>query len=142
MITTETPCAAPASVVHDLLVDTSAWELWAPHVASVRSDTLKVHDGWTGDVRANFSPTATTMTVDEVCPDGGYSWHSTMGPWRLDYDNHVQPDGTGCRLVWRARLSGPLAGLLERLVAPLSSFGQRRRTSRLARLAERLAPQG
>ncbi len=71
-----------------------------------------------------------------VLPEGGYTWHSTVGPWRLDYDNVVAPADDGSRLRFTARLNGPASALIERLVAPLSALGQRRRIARLAGLAE------
>ena len=37
-----------------------------------------------------------------------------------------------------ASLSGPAGGVVERTVAPLSAYGQRRRLARLAALAEYL----
>jgi hypothetical protein len=136
VIRTELPCAASPATVHELLVDVDAWATWSPHVASVSAPDRRIEPGWRGDVRAFFSPTATTMVVDEVRPHGGYTWHSEVGRWRLDYDDAVEPDGGGSRLVFTAQLSGPAADRLERLVGPLSAFGQRRRMARLARLAE------
>lgn len=137
MIATETRSAAGPATVHELLVDVDAWAVWSPHVAAVDAPTRRVEAGWVGRTRAFFSPLATTMTVDDVIRDGGYSWHSTVGPWRLDYENRVVPTrDRGSTLHFTARLSGPGADGLERLVAPLSAFGQRRRMTRLARLAE------
>ncbi|MEL7207632.1 MAG: SRPBCC family protein [Actinomycetota bacterium] len=136
MIETTTPCRASAAGVHRLLVDIETWALWSPHVASVSPPTGEVHEGWRGSVRAFFSPTATEMHVTRVRPDGGYAWESHLGPWRLAYDNRVEPIDTGSTIRFTAELSGPAAELLERLVAPLSARGQRRRTERLARLAE------
>lgn len=137
MIATETRSAAAPATVHDLLVDVDAWAVWSPHVASVDADSRQVTPGWTGRTRAFFSPLPTTMTVDDVVDGGGYAWHSSVGPWRLDYENRVVPtsDG-GSTLHFSARLSGPAADGLERLVGPLSALGQRRRMTRLARLAE------
>ena len=70
------------------------------------------------------------MVVDAVLPEGGYTWHSTVGPWRLDYDNVVAPADDGSRLRFTARLNGPASARIERLVAPLSALGQRRRIAR------------
>ena len=137
MITTELQCAAPAQTVHDLLVDVHSWSVWSPHVASVAADSDHVEDGWSGETRAFFAPVSTAMVVDEVRPGGGYTWHSTLGPWRLEYDNGVvRSDGGGSVLRFTARLSGPLSSIIERVVAPVSAYGQRRRMTRLARLAE------
>lgn len=137
MIETRRACRADASTVHDCLVNVEAWPLWSPHVAAVRPGTGRVEEGWSGSVRAFFSPAPTTMRVTLVRPDGGYDWESRVGPWRLAYENHVDAvDGGGCQLVFRAGLDGPAATQLERLVAPLSALGQRRRMDRLARLAE------
>ncbi len=136
MIATEIRCAAAPATVHELLVDVDSWELWSPHVAHVDAPARRIGNGWSGGTRAFFAPVATPMVVDEVRVDGGYSWHSTLGPWRLDYDNAVRPDGGGSAIRFEARLSGPGAEWLERLVAPLSARGQRRRMRRLAHLAE------
>lgn len=136
MISTETRSTAAPATVHELLIDVDAWRVWSPHVASVEATTRRVEHGWVGATRAFFSPAATSMTVDDVRPDGGYTWHSNVGPWRLDYDNAVVPDNGGSFLRFTARLTGPAAQPLERLVAPLSAYGQRRRMARLAALAE------
>lgn len=137
MISTERRCAAAPATVHELLVDVDAWTVWSPHVAAVDAPVRRIGQGWAGATRAFFSPTATSMTVDDVRPDGGYTWHSTVGPWRLDYDNAVAPGADGGSILrFAARLTGPGSELLERVVAPLSAYGQRRRTARLAALAE------
>lgn len=142
MIQTEATTTATAATVHGLLVDVDAWSLWSPHVASVSSDLDRVEPGWVGETRAFFAPTATTMVVDEVRPDGGYRWHSTVGPWRLDYDNSVAATPSGCTVRFSAELRGPVGTVLERLVAPLSALGQRRRIARLIRLAEYVEGRG
>jgi len=136
VIRTESTTTATAATVHELLVDVDAWSLWSPHVASVSSDRDRVEAGWVGETRALFAPTTTTMVVDEVRPEGGYRWHSTVGPWRLDYDNLVLATPQGCTVRFTAELAGPAATVLERLVAPFSALGQRRRIARLIKLAE------
>ena len=136
VIRTEVRSTARPATLHELLVDVDAWPVWSPHVASVEAAERRVTNGWKGATRAFFAPGATSMVVSEVRPDGGYSWHSTLGPWRLEYDNAVEPDGDGSVLRFTAELSGPAAPFVERLVAPLSGLGQRRRMARLARLAE------
>ncbi|MEM7349217.1 MAG: SRPBCC family protein [Acidobacteriota bacterium] len=136
MIRAERSTTASAATVHDLLIDVDAWAVWSRHVASVVAERRLVEPGWVGKTRAFFAPGATTMVVDEVRPDGGFRWSSTVGPWRLDYDNAVIPEADGCAIRFTAELQGPAAGLLERLVAPISAFGQRRRMARLAALAE------
>ena len=138
VITTEVPTAASSSTVHRLLVDVDSWAVWSPHVAHVEAAERRIGVGWSGRTRAFFSPAATSMTVDDVREDGGYRWHATAGPWRLDYDNAVVPDGAGSRIRFSASLTGPAGGLLERVVGPVSALGQRRRMRRLARLAELL----
>ena len=136
MITTELQTSATPAMVHELLVDVDAWAIWSPHVASVVAESRTVTSGWSGATRAFFSPVATSMVVGEVHQDSGYDWHSTVGPWRLDYGNRVEADGDGSVLRFTAELTGPCAQLIERVVAPLSAFGQRRRMARLAQLAE------
>lgn len=136
MITTEQQTSADRNTVHGLLVEVDSWRLWSPHVASVEAPSSTVHDGWHGRTRAFFSPGATDMIVSRVTDGGGYDWHSTAGPWRLDYQNRVEDRGTGSVIRFTAELSGPAAGFIERLVAPASARGQRRRIARLAQLAE------
>ena len=143
MITTEIDSSASPSTVHELLVDVDSWSVWSPHVASVDATSRRVGPGWMGTTRAFFSPAATAMFVSEVRPGGGYRWHSVAGPWRLDYDNAVDAaadDGSTIRFT--AELTGPAASVVERVVAPLSALGQRRRMHRLARTAELLERQG
>lgn len=136
MISTEIESCAAPSTLHELLVDVDSWSVWSPHVASVESPSRRVGPGWTGVTRAFFSPAATPMFVSEVRPDGGYRWHSNAGPWRLDYDNLIEPAEHGSTIRFTAELTGPAGPLIERVVAPLSVYGQRRRMTRLARTAE------
>lgn len=142
MIRTEFTTSASPVTVHELLVDVDAWSLWSPHVAFVSSDQNRVEAGWVGETRAFFAPSPTTMIVDEVRPDGGYRWYSTVGPWRLDYDNLIIPTTGGCAVRFTAELRGPAASVLERLVAPFSALGQRRRIARLIKLAELVETKG
>jgi hypothetical protein len=136
VIVTEIGATASPATIHELLIDVDAWRVWSPHVASVSARERRVGPGWAGATRAFFSPGATSMVVDDVRPDGGYTWHSTVGPWRLDYDNAVAPADGGSTLRFSAELRGPGATVIERLVAPLSACGQRRRMARLAGLAD------
>lgn len=136
VIATELHSSAGPSTIHELLVDVDAWNVWSPHVARVDADARRVETGWVGSARAFFSPAPTSMVVDDVRADGGYTWHSTVGPWRLDYENAVAADEHGSILRFTATLDGPAGAFIERVVAPLSSLGQRRRMARLARLAE------
>lgn len=137
MIRTELDTIASPRTLHELLVDVDAWSLWSPHVASLDAPSGRVVPGWIGQPRAFFAPIAIAMEVDEVTEGRGYTWHSTLGPWRLDYANQVEPAVTGGSMVrFTAELSGPGAAVLERLVAPFSARGQRRRMERLSRLAE------
>lgn len=136
MIASERLCAASAETVHQLLLDVDAWALWAPHIAAVRTERRRIEPGWVGEVRAVFAPRASAMVVDRVYEAGGYDWHSVAGPWRLDYSNRVSGHPVGSRISFSARITGPGAALLERVAAPLSALGQRRRIARLARLAE------
>ncbi len=132
--------AAPPEVVHDLLTDVAAWALWSPHVASTDPSSGRVHAGWHGRVRPWFGP-ATTMEVTEVLPDGGMRWRTRAAGHELSYEQLIGPAGPSgtCEVVFTARVSGPVGPVVQRLAAPLSALGQRRRLARLALLAERLA---
>lgn len=128
--------AASAPVVHALLVDVDAWQLWSPHVVSVDPPGGTVHDRWQGRVRPFFGLT-TTMRVTSVRPAGGYTWTTRALGHRLDYGNLVRSSGpTTCVVEFTADVHGPLASLVERVVGRLSAFGQRRRIERLAVLAK------
>lgn len=142
MISREQSTTAHPATVHALLVDVDSWSLWSPHVSSVEARSRRLHEGWQGDTRAFFAPRPTSMIVDEIRPDGGYRWHSSVGPWTLRYDNRVDAEPGGATVRFAAELEGPAARLLERLVAPLSSLGQRRRIQRLTELAELVERQG
>ncbi len=136
-IRTELVSTASPSTIHRLLVDVEAWSVWSPHVVSVEPPTGEVFAGWEGATRAFFSPTATEMIVDEVFPDGGYTWRCTVGPWTLRYRNLVAAGvNAGSTITFEADLDGPGSNRIERVVAPLSALGQRRRMHRLARAAE------
>lgn len=138
MIRTESTTTATTATIHELLVDVDSWSLWSPHVAQVSAERDRVDSNWIGETRAFFAPSSTTMVVQEVRPDGGYRWSTTVGPWRLDYDNAILGAADGCIVRFTAELRGPAATILERLVAPISARGQRRRIARLIQLAELL----
>ncbi len=142
MIVTEQRTSANPATVHGLLVDVDSWSLWSPHVASVDGPSRFVYQGWSGATRAFFAPGATSMTVDEVRTNGGYRWHSSLGPWRLHYNNLVEAGtGGGSTVRFVADLQGPASTVIERLVAPISALGQRRRIARLVALAELMESQ-
>jgi hypothetical protein len=130
--------AAPAAVVHAVLTDVRAWRLWSPHIARVgASEQVIDAAGWSGLVKPWFGP-ATRMDVTWCEPGRGIRWTSTAGGYRLEYADLVEPDGDGCTVTMTAELSGPAGGTVERAVAPLSAYGQRRRLERLGALAEYL----
>lgn len=137
MIRSEQSIAAPPAVVHAVLTDVAAWRLWSPHIARVDT-TEDVIDaaGWTAMVKPWFGP-ATRMDVSWCEPGRGIRWRSAAAGFRLDYADLVTPDGpTGCTVTMTAELHGPASALVERVLAPLSAYGQRRRLARLRSLAE------
>ncbi len=136
MIESDLTTTASPAVVHELLVDVESWRLWSPHISSVESSEPRIDVGWAGRTRAFFSPMSTAMVVDDVYPDGGYDWHSTLGPWKLRYQNRVEHAKGGALIRFSAGLDGPLSSILQLIVSPISAFGQRRRIRRLAHLAE------
>ena len=121
MIRSTRNVAAPATVVHAVLTDVRAWRLWSPHVAR--------------------GP-ATRMDVTWCEPGRGIRWASTAAGYRLEYADLIDPDAVDgdspdrCTVTMTAQLSGPAGGTVERAVAPLSAYGQRRRLERLGALAE------
>jgi len=133
--------AAP-DVVHDLLCDVEAWALWSPHIASVDPPGGRAVAGWSGGVRAWFSPRPVEMIVDAAPPAGGLRWHSHALGHTLRYGNLVEASGSGSRVTFRAVVEGPAGGLLTALARPVSAFGQRRRLRRLDALARVVAPAG
>ena len=119
-----------------MLTDVRAWRLWSPHIARVDAPEQVIDAaGWSGLVKPWFGP-ATRMDVTWCEPGRGIRWTSTAGGYRLDYEDLVEPARDGCTVTMTARLDGPAGGLLERGVAPLSAYGQRRRLERLGALAE------
>ena len=139
MIRSERPVAAPAAIVHAVLTDVTAWKLWAPHIANVDSVTDVIRDtAWSGMVKPWFGP-ATQMDVTWVEPGRGMRWTTTLLGQRLDYADLITPDGDDrCLVTMTADMSGLVGGIVTTAVAPLSSFGQRRRLARLGTLAEYL----
>lgn len=142
MIRTERDVRAPAEVVDRLLRDVEAWGVWSPHVSWVEPPTGHVDAGWVGRVKPWYGPT-TTMRVTWAEPGKGMRWHSAGLGHQLRYENLVETTGLdACRVVFTAEVVGSFAGVLERLVGPVSGLGQRRRLARLARLAELTARNG
>ena len=136
MIVSERTVSAPSHLVHALLTDVEAWAIWSPHIASVEPATGSVASGWTGRVRAWFSPTATTMTVTWAEPGRGMGWETPGLGHRLVYEQRIEPVAGGCRVTFSARVVGRAGEALTRVAGPLSALGQRRRLRRLAALAE------
>ena len=139
MIRSSRAVAAPAAVVHAVLTDVRAWRLWSPHVARVDAAESTIDAaGWSGLVKPWFGP-ATRMDVTWCEPGRGIRWTSTAAGYRLEYADLIDPDGNdACTVTMTATLSGPAGGRVERVVAPLSAYGQRRRLERLGLLAEYL----
>ena len=131
--------AAPAAIVHAVLTDVTAWKLWAPHIANVDSVTDVIRDtAWSGMVKPWFGP-ATQMDVTWVEPGRGMRWRTTLLGQRLEYADLITPDGDDrCLVTMTADMAGLVGGIVTTAVAPLSSFGQRRRLARLGTLAEYL----
>lgn len=138
MIRSERSVSAPANVVHAVLTDVAAWRLWSPHITHVdtRQDVVE-SAGWTGMVTPWFGP-ATRMDVTWCEPGRGMRWTSTAVGYRLDYADLITPDGDGCTVHMSATVTGPAGALVQTVVGPLSAYGQRRRLTRLALLAEYL----
>jgi len=136
MIVTERTVAAPSHLVHALLTDVEAWKLWSPHIVAVEPSRGSVAAGWSGRVRAWFSPVPTTMTVTWAEPGRGMGWETPGLGHTLRYEQRIEPVPGGCRVTFSAQVVGPLGAMLTRVAAPLSALGQRRRLARLAALAE------
>ena len=142
VIRSERAVAAPATVVHAVLTDVRAWRLWSPHIARVDAPEPVIDAaGWSGLVKPWFGP-ATRMDVTWCEPGRGIRWTSEAGGFRLDYADLVEPrptdgdPGAGSTVTMTAQLTGPAGTAVERVVAPLSAYGQRRRLERLGALAE------
>jgi hypothetical protein len=137
VIRSERSVAAPATVVHAVLTDVRAWRLWSPHIARVDAPEQVIEEaGWSGLVKPWFGP-ATRMDVTWCEPARGIRWCSAAGGYRLDYADLIEPRGDeSCTVAMTAELRGPAGAAVERAVAPLSAYGQRRRLVRLGALAE------
>lgn len=136
VIRSEQQVAAPAELVHELLVDIGAWRLWSPHVSRVDGPPGPVSAGWSGLVKPWFGP-ATRMEVTWSQPGRGIRWHTDAYGHRLDYTDLVEATGPDrCLATMTAQITGPAGTALQIAAAPLSAFGQRRRLARLAALAE------
>jgi hypothetical protein len=136
MIATERTVAAPSHLVHALLTDVEAWGIWSPHISSVEPPSGSVATGWSGRVKARFSPVPTSMTVTWSEPGRGMGWETPGLGHTLRYDQRIEPVTGGARVTFEARVEGRFGEALTRLAAPLSALGQRRRLARLAALAE------
>lgn len=135
MITTSAVVPAAPGTVYDLLVDIGAWSLWSPHISGTEPATGTLAAGDRIRVKAWFAPTPTTMVVTGADPSHGLTWETEAAGYRLRYANGVEGVDGGARITFTAELSGPGGPLVERVVAPLSALGQRRRIERLGHLA-------
>ncbi len=79
------------------------------------------------------------MEVTEVLPGRGMRWRTRGAGHELSYAQGVEASGAGALVTFTATVTGPLGGLAQRVAAPLSALGQRRRLARLAATAEYLA---
>ena len=137
-IRTARDVAAPAALVHDLLVDVAAWGLWSPHVARVDPPEGRVAAGERRRVRPWFGP-PTSMDVETVTAGRGMTWSTPAARHVLRYTQDVEPTGgDSCRVTFSATVDGPVGALATSVASPLSALGQRRRLARLAALAELL----
>ena len=136
MIVSERTVSAPSHLVHALLTDVQAWAIWSPHIETVEPAVGMVATGWTGRVKARFSPAATTMTVTWAEPGRGMGWETAGLGHRLVYEQRIEPIPGGCKVTFSAQVVGRLGEGLTRVAGPLSGLGQRRRLARLAALAE------
>lgn len=137
MIRSEQTVAAPAAVAHAVLTDVAAWRLWSPHIRSVDSAGEVIQDAsWSGLVKPWFGP-ATLMEVTWCEPGRGIRWTSHAAGHRLDYADLITPHGDQrCTVTMTAEITGPAGALVQGVAGPLSAYGQRRRLTRLAALAE------
>jgi len=136
MIVSERTVSAPSHLVHALLTDVEAWALWSPHITSVEPATGAVATGWSGQVKAWFSPTPTTMTVTWAESGRGMGWETPGLGHTLRYEQRIEPISGGCRVTFSAEVVGRFGEALTTVAGPLSALGQRRRLARLAALAE------
>jgi Polyketide cyclase / dehydrase and lipid transport len=139
VIRSQLAVAAPATVVHAVLTDVTAWRLWSPHIASVDAVTDVIRDtAWSGLVRPWYGPPV-QMDVTWVEPGRGMRWESRVLGHVLEYADEITPEAEDrCTVSMSARVSGPVGFLVRPAVAPISAYGQRRRLARLAALAEYL----
>jgi len=126
MIVSERTISAPSHLVHALLTDVEAWALWSPHIASVEPPTGSVAAGWTGQVKAWFSPTPTTMTVTWAEPGRGLGWETPGLGHTLRYEQRIEPVSGGCRVTFSAEVVGRLGETLTRAAAPLAEYEAKR----------------
>ena len=109
-------------------------------LADTRALYLKIHNYHWNVVRPMFNTLHLIFEeqYNELAPtkDLVAECLRPLGEPVLRYDNRVEADGRWTTVRLTARLEGPAARFLERLVTPVSALGQRRRIARLVELAE------
>jgi uncharacterized membrane protein len=111
---------APPAVVYQLFTDIERWPELSESTRSVRRlDSGPLRVGSEAILKQPRLPSA-RWRVTELEPDRAFVWETRNGGVTTVGEHRVEPDGPGSKITIMLRTHGPLAGVLDMLVAGLA----------------------
>jgi len=116
MIRNELLIEADPAIVWALTVDVERWPELTPTVTRVtRLGDEPIGLGSRARIRQPAQPPA-VWTVSRFEPGTEFEWWTKVGPVTMTGGHHLRPHDRGCVNVLTLEVTGPGAGLVERLV--------------------------
>jgi len=111
---------APPAVVYRLFTDIERWPELSESTRSVRRlDSGPLRVGSEAILKQPRLPSA-RWRVTELEPDRAFVWETRNGGVTTVGDHRVEPDGPGSKITIILRTHGPLAGVVDVLMAGLA----------------------
>jgi uncharacterized membrane protein len=109
--------SVPPAVVYGLFIDIERWPELSESTRSVRRlDSGPLRVGSEAILKQPSLPSA-RWRVTELEPDRSFVWETRNGGVTTVGDHRVEPDGPGSKITITLRTHGPLAGVVDLLVA-------------------------
>lgn len=108
--------AAPPAAVWAKYTDVANWPTWDSGLVEASLDG-QFDTGGTGRMKTPKGPAA-RFTLTAVEPDRSFTEETRFPGVRMILEHEIAATDTGCRVTHRARLTGPLAFLWQRILGP------------------------